>query len=95
MKDATGKAIMDMACSEDCTTIVLGSQDEKVWVLNQEGEVLSIYPAVSWINGVGISRDGSVIAEGALNGNLYSWTITVNCWQQPELKVTSSNGQLR
>jgi len=31
MKNVTGKAIMDMACSDDCTTIVLGSQDGKVW----------------------------------------------------------------
>ena len=40
MKDVTAKAIIDMACSEDCTTIILGSQEGKVWVLNQQGEFL-------------------------------------------------------
>jgi len=71
MKEVTREAIIDMACSEDCTTIVLGSQDGNVWVLDQQGRVLWTYPAGSWINGVGVSRDGSVIAAGALDGNLY------------------------
>jgi hypothetical protein len=71
MKDVTREAIIDMACSEDCTTIVLGSQDGNVWVLDQQGKVLWTYPAGSWINGVGVSRDGSIIAAGALDGNLY------------------------
>jgi WD40 repeat protein len=71
MKDVTREAIIDMACSEDCSTIVLGSQDGKVWVLDQQGEVLWTHSAGSWINGVGVSRDGSVIAAGALDGTLY------------------------
>ena len=71
MKDVTGEAIIDMACSDDGTTIVLGSQDGKVWTLDQDGKVLWTYPAGSWINGVGVSRDGSIIAAGALDGNLY------------------------
>jgi len=71
MKDVTGEAIIDMACSDDATTIVLGSQDGKVWTLDQDGKVLWTYPAGSWINGVGVSRDGSIIAAGALDGNLY------------------------
>jgi hypothetical protein len=40
-------------------------------VLDQQGNVLWTYPAGSWINGVGVSRDGSIIAAGALDGNLY------------------------
>jgi len=71
MKDVTQEAIIDMACSDDGTTIVLGSQDGNVWVLDQQGKVLWTYPAGSWINGVGVSRDGSIIAAGALDGNLY------------------------
>ena len=70
-KDVTQDAIIDMACSDDCTTIVLGSQDGNVWVLNQLGQVQWKYPTGSWINGVGVSRDGSVIAAGALDRNLY------------------------
>ena len=38
MKDVTREAIIDMACSDDCTTIVLGSQDGNVWVLDQTGQ---------------------------------------------------------
>jgi DNA-binding beta-propeller fold protein YncE len=60
-----------MACSDDCTTIVLGSQDGNVWVLNQLGQVQWKYQAGSWINGVGVSRDGSIIAAGTLDRNLY------------------------
>jgi WD40 repeat protein len=70
-KDVTQNAITDMACSDDCTTIVLGSQDGNVWVLNQLGQVQWKYPAGSWINGVGVSGDGSIIAAGTLDRNLY------------------------
>ncbi|HJX55812.1 MAG TPA: PQQ-binding-like beta-propeller repeat protein [Methanoregula sp.] len=71
MKDITREEIIDMACSEDCSTIVLGSQDGNVWVLDQQGRILWKYPVGSWVNGVGVSRDGSIIAAGALDGNLY------------------------
>jgi WD40 repeat protein len=70
-KDVTQSAIIDMACSDDCTSIVLGSQDGNVWNLNKQGETRWKYPAGSWINGVGVSRDGAVIAAGALDGTLY------------------------
>jgi len=70
-KDVTQSAIIDMACSDDCSSIVLGSQDGNVWNLNKQGDILWKYPAGSWINGVGVSRDGSVIAAGALDGTIY------------------------
>jgi WD40 repeat protein len=70
-KDVTQEAIIDMACSDDCTTIVLGSQDGYVWVLNHLGQIQWKYLAGSWINSVGVSHDGSVIAAGALDRNLY------------------------
>jgi WD40 repeat protein len=71
MKDINQEAIFDMACSADCTTIVLGSQEGNVRVLDEDGQVLWTYPAGSWIKGVGVSRDGSVIAAGTLDGNLF------------------------
>lgn len=71
MRDVTQNAINDMACSDNCTTIVLGSKDGDVVVLNQLGETRWKYPAGSWINGVGVSSDGSIIAAGALDGTLY------------------------
>jgi hypothetical protein len=70
-EDVTQNAITDAACSGDCTTIVLGSQDGNVLVLNQLGKEQWKYPTKSWINGVGVSRDGSVIAAGTLDRNLY------------------------
>ena len=70
-KDVFQSAITDMACSSDCSTIVLGSQDGNVVVLNQLGQEQWKYPAGSWINGVGVSRDGTVIAAGTLDKNLY------------------------
>jgi WD40 repeat protein len=70
-KDVTDEPITDMACSSDCSAIVLGSQDGKVLVLNQLGQEQWEYPAGSWIKGVGVSRDGSVIAAGTLDRNLY------------------------
>lgn len=70
-KDITSEPITDMACSDDCSTIVLGSQDGTVRVLNQLGMEQWKFSASSWINGVGVSRDGSVIAAGTLDRNLY------------------------
>jgi hypothetical protein len=70
-KDVFQSAITDMACSSDCSIIVLGSQDGNVLVLNQLGQEQWEYPTGSWINGVGVSRDGSVIAAGTLDRNLY------------------------
>jgi WD40 repeat protein len=70
-KDVFQSAITDMACSSDCSTIVLGDQEGNVLVLNQLGQEQWKYPAGSWINGVGVSLDGAVIAAGTLDRNLY------------------------
>jgi WD40 repeat protein len=70
-KDVFQRAITDMACSYDCSTIVLGSQDGNILVLNKLGQEQWEYPTGSWINGVGVSSDGNVIAAGTLDKNLY------------------------
>jgi WD40 repeat protein len=70
-EDVFQSAITDMACSSDCSTIVLGSEDGNVLVLNQLGQEQWKYQAGSWINGVGVSHDGKVIAAGTLDRNLY------------------------
>ena len=51
---------------------VLGSQDGNVWVLNKDGQIQWKYPVGSWVNGVGVSRDGYTIATGALDGTVYT-----------------------
>lgn len=71
-KEITRDAIVDMACSDDCASIVLGSKDGNVWVLNREGQVQWKYSAGSWVNAVGVSRDGSVIVAGTLDRNVYT-----------------------
>ncbi|MDD1698803.1 MAG: PQQ-binding-like beta-propeller repeat protein, partial [Methanoregula sp.] len=70
-KEITDNFIIYMTCSDDCSTIVLGSQDGNVWVLNKEGEIQWKYPAGTWVNSVGVSRDGSVIVAGALDGTVH------------------------
>jgi WD40 repeat protein len=70
-KDVTQNAIIDMACSDDCSTIVLGSQDENVLVLDKNGQIQWKYPTGSWVNGVGVSGDGSIIAASTQDRNLY------------------------
>ncbi len=71
MKEVTQRGITDMACSDDLTSIVLGRKDGDVLVLNENGQERWKYPADSWIEGVGVSSDGSIIAAGALDGSLY------------------------
>ena len=71
MKEVTQTAITDMACSDDLTAIVLGRKDGDVLVLDETGQERWKYSAGSWIEGVGVSSDGSVIAAGALDGTLY------------------------
>jgi WD40 repeat protein len=70
-KDVTQNAIIEMVCSNDCSTIVLGSKDENVLVLNQHGEVQWKYPTGSWVIGVGVSGDGSIIAASTQDKKLY------------------------
>ncbi len=41
------------------------------WCSIELGQTRWKYSAGSWINGVGVSSDGSVIAAGALDGTLY------------------------
>jgi len=95
-KDVTQNAIIDMACSDDCTSIVLGSQDGNVLNLNKQGEIRWTYPAGSWINGVGVSHDGSVIAAAFdrtlyildKDGNLLTNTKTDTLIQQRSVAVS-------
>jgi WD40 repeat protein len=100
-KDVFQSAITDMACSSDCSTIVLGSQDGKVLVLNQLGQEQWKYSTGSWINGVGVSRDGTVIAAGTLDRNLYILNkegrliakTTTGTTIQPRSVAVSGNGK--
>jgi WD40 repeat protein len=67
MRDVTSEHITDLACSGDGRTIVLGSQDKTVYVLDRQGNIIGKYLTGQWINAVGVSYDGSVIAAGSID----------------------------
>jgi len=67
MRDATSEHITDLACSGDGRTIVLGSQDKTVYVLDRQGNIIGRYLTGQWVNAVGVSYDGSVIAAGSID----------------------------
>jgi len=69
--DVTNTAVNDVACSEDCSLIVVGSQDNTVQGLDRYGKNHWTYQTGQWTNAVGVSRSGSVIAAGANDGTLF------------------------
>jgi WD40 repeat protein len=72
MKDFTTGAITDLACSGDCSVIVIGSETGGVQVINRYGVERWNFSKGQWINAVGISRNGQVIAVGSLDRTLYA-----------------------
>jgi WD40 repeat protein len=102
MRDVTSEPITDLACSGDGRTIVLGSQDKSVYVLDRQGNIFGKYRTGQWVNAVGVSYDGSVIAagsidrylsifnrDGALLGKAKTGTII-----QPRSVAVSANGRM-
>jgi hypothetical protein len=71
MKDITRANIIDIACSEDCSRIVIGSQDKSILLLDGSGKTLWEYSTDQWVNGVGISDDAKIIAGGTLDRMLF------------------------
>ena len=71
MNDITGDAITGIACSYDCSVIVIGNQDGSVQAMDRYGKVHWSYPAGQWINTVAVSQDASVIAAAGIDQNLY------------------------
>jgi len=69
--DVTDAAINDVACSEDCSLIVVGSQDNTVKGIDRYGKTHWTYPTGQWTNAVGVSRSGAIIAAGANDGTLF------------------------
>jgi WD40 repeat protein len=69
--DVTNTAINDVACSEDCSLIVVGSQDNTVQGIDRYGKTHWTFPTGQWTNAVGVSRSGAVIAAGSNDGTLF------------------------
>jgi|WetSurMetagenome_2_1015567.scaffolds.fasta_scaffold33229_2 WD40 repeat protein len=68
--DVTKGAINDVACSGDCSTIVVGSQDNTVLGIDRYGKVHWTYPTTQWANAVSVSENGAVIAAGINDGTV-------------------------
>ena len=71
MKDITTTAITDMAASANCDVIVVGDQGGKVHLINRFGLERLSYPAGQWVNAVGVSGDGRLIAAASVERMLY------------------------
>jgi WD40 repeat protein len=68
----TKDAILDMACTEDGSAIILGGQDNAVTAVDQYGKTHWTYTTGNnWAGAVGVSKDASVIAAGAGDGTVY------------------------
>jgi len=102
MRDVTTEHITDLVCSWDGTTIVLGSQDKSVYVLDRLGNTIGKFATGQWVNAVGVSYDGSVIAAGSLdrylsvfsrNGALLGKARTGSIIQ-PRSVAVSANGRM-
>lgn len=70
-REVTTDPIIDMHCSFDCFTIIVVGQDKNVIALDRFGVSHWKYDAGQWVNAVGVSRDGSVIAAGGIDRTLY------------------------
>ena len=71
MNDVTTGAITGIACSYDCSAIVIGSQDSTVQAIDRYGKVHWSYPTGQWPNSVAVSQDANVIAAAGIDQNLY------------------------
>ena len=71
MNDVTKDAIISMACSYDCSVIVIGSQDKSVQAMDRYGTIHWTYPVGQWANSVAVSRDAKVIVAAGIDRNLY------------------------
>ncbi len=69
--DVAEGAINDVACNEDCSIIIAGTQDNTVVAVDRYGKTHWTYPTGQWANAVASSRSGSVIAAGANDGTVF------------------------
>lgn len=69
--DVADAAINDLACNEDCSIIITGSQDNTVRGIDRYGTVRWEFLTGQWANAVASSWNGNVIAVGANDGTLY------------------------
>lgn len=71
MNDVTSEAITGIACSYDCSVIVIGSQDKSIQAMDRYGTVHWTYPVEEWVNSVAVSQNANVIVAAGIDRNLY------------------------
>lgn len=79
--------ITSLACSGDGRTVVVGCQDGKVYALDMRGIAHTEYKTGGWVNAIGLSQDGTLIAAGSVDRSLT--LLTRNGEVQRILKTTS------
>ena len=103
MKDFTTSAITDMATSTYCDVIVIGDQSGKVRVIDRNGIERLSHSIGQWVNAVGVSGDGRLIAAGSLeqmlyvldtNGNVAAQLMTKSIIQPRSIAMDSDGGRL-
>lgn len=68
--DVSPAAINDIACSQDGSFIVVGSQDNAVRGLDRYGKIHWTFKTVQWPNAVATSANGVVVAAGVNDGSV-------------------------
>jgi WD40 repeat protein len=63
--------ITALTLSADDSTLALGTRDNRVILLDREGEVKGTFTASNWIAGVALSRDGSRVLAGSWDSRIY------------------------
>ena len=74
MNDVTKEAIISMACSYDCSVIVIGSQDKSVQAMDRYGTIHWTYPVGQWANSVALYSwyNSAIIEEEIMSGLAFS-----------------------
>jgi len=65
--------IMAIVYSRDDSTIILGTDGNTVAALDKDGRVLWNAKVGFWVQSGGVSGDGSIIAAGSMDKNLYMY----------------------
>lgn len=68
--DVTDTAINDVACTQDCSLVLVGSQDNTLKGIDRYGKTRWTYGTSQWVNAVGTSANGAVIAAGVNDGTV-------------------------
>jgi len=96
---ATRGKVDSLATSADGTRTVVGTEDNRVTLLNETGRAIWSNPTEDWANQVALSGNASVIAAGSMDKNLqvFSQNGTLlwsyNLWSRPTALAVSGDGR--